>query len=209
MPNNEGLSDQQYDAIQWQESVGCAAFEAGKARAIQQGMNAEKMPRGNHRWELSWAVQDNLMRIRQPESGFEWFYVESVGHTEVLGVNDITHRINIYGQAKLQDGILYLFRPTGMRVPKVPSGHYLPNSQYRLCANIAGNNWRLRDEPTSRLIMVDGYKGSWHNNYLDRGSHLFHLGDGVICPDNVFHFIDPDLEWEWEAPGVEHHCKDV
>lgn len=207
--NNELLTPEAYEAIQWQESVGCAAFESGKARQLSDHDNPEPMPRGNHRWELSWAVQNNLMRVRHPESGVEWFYVESIGHTHVTGVNDVTHRINIYGQCQLKDGILYLFRPTNMRVPKVPNGQYLPKSQYRLCANIAGNNWRLRDEPTGRLVMVAGYEGSFHNNYLDRGSHLFHIDDGVICQDNVFHFIDSDLDWDWEAPGVDHHCKMV
>ena len=206
--NNELMSVAEYDAIQWQESVGCAAFEPGKSRTVAANENTHPLPKGNHRWELSWSVQENIMRIRHPESGIEWKFHEMLGHIFVPGVNDLTHRINMYGQAQLKDGILYLFSPVGMATPKIPNGQYLPKSVYRLCANIAGNNWRLRDEPTNRLVMVAGYTGSLHANWLDRSSHIFHIDDGVICADNVFHFIDSALEdWEWEDSSVEHHCK--
>jgi len=203
--NNELMNPEAYEAIQFQESVGCASFEAGKARQIQEGMNTLPMPKGNHRWELSWAVQSNLMRLRHPESGFEWFFNEAIGHIHVTGCNNITHRMNLYGQAQIKDGKLYVFRPVGMRVPFIPSGMgttYMPKSEYRLCANIGGDNWRLRDEPTGKLLMVDGFFGSLHANYLDRGSHWFHIDDIVLDYDSktgltIAHFIDNDIAWAY------------
>jgi len=210
--NNELLTPKAYETIQWQESVGCAAFESGKARQVQGDMNAEPIPRGNHRFELSWAMQSSLMRLRHPVSGLEWFFREAIGHIHVTGCNDVTHRMNWYGQAKLAGDLLYVFRPTGMRVPFIPSGMgttYMPKSQYRLCANIGGDNWRLRDEPTGRLLMVDGFYGSLHLNYLDKGSHVFHIDDCVLDRNietglTIAHFIDNDLDWEYAPLEAAH-----
>ena len=203
--NNEELAPEAYEKIQWEEAKGCASFESGKARQLMSGDNKDTMPWGNHRWELSWAVQSSLMRLRQPESGKEWFFREAIGHIHVTGCNDVTHRMNWYGQAKLEGDLLYVFRPEGMKVPLIPSGMsttYMPKSQYRLCANIGGDNWRLRDEPTGRLLMVDGFYGSLHLNYLDKGSHVFHIDDMVLDRDpetgrTIAHFIDSALDWKY------------
>jgi len=111
--------------------------------------------------------------------------------------------MNLFCQANIIGDVLYLYRPEGMRVPKVPSGTYKPARHWRLCANIHGDNWRLRDENTGELTMVNGYYGSIHLNYLDKGSHVFHIEDGVIDKNGIFHFIDNSLDWQWETPGGE------
>ena len=49
---------------------------------------------------------------------------------------------------------------------------------WRLCANKARKEWRLRDERTGDLWHVNGYVGLMHLNWFDGGSHLFH--DGVV-----------------------------
>lgn len=202
--NNELLTPEAYEEIQWQESVGCAAFAAGKARQLMTGENTAEVPSGNQRWELSWSNQEHVMRLRHPESGKVWYFTEAIGHIHVLGCNDVTHRMNWYGQAQLRDDILYVFRPKGMRVPDIPSGMkttYLPKSEYRLCANINNDNWRLRDEPTGKLLMVDGFYGSLHLSYLDKGSHVFHIDDMVLDHKDdgttIAHFIDSALDWSY------------
>jgi len=207
--NNERLSKERYDEILWEESKGCAAFASGKARQLMTSDQASQLPRGTHRWELSWAGQENMMRIRHPESGMEWLFNEAVGHIHVTGCNDVTHRMNMYGQLKLEGGILYAFRPPKMAIPKLPSGMhttYLPKAMYRLCANINEDVWRLRNEGTNQLTHVQGFYGSLHWNYLDKGSHIFHVDDMVLervdSETVIGHFIDSDLDWEYAPLGT-------
>lgn len=201
LKNNELLTDDRYREILWEEAKGCAAFASGKARQIMEGENAEPLPRGNQRWELSWSVQGDIFRIRHPESGKEWYFREAVGHIHTTGTNDITHRMNWWGQAELRNNILYVYRPEGMKIPKIPRGQYLPKAQYRICANVNTDYWRIRDEGQQKLLHVDTIVGSLHLNYLDKGSHIFHVDDMVLAFDRdgrlVAHLIDNDLDWQW------------
>jgi len=56
-------------------------------------------------------------------------------------------------------------------------------THYRLCYHRAGLNWRVRNERTGELWLVDKYEGDINLNYLDRGSHIFH--DGVVQVENI------------------------
>ena len=49
-------------------------------------------------------------------------------------------------------------------------------THWRMCYHRAGQDWRLRDERTGKLWLVDKYEGDISLNYLDRGSHIFHDG---------------------------------
>ncbi len=198
-----------------ERTAGGCAYAANKAAPTVPRPDRE-MPQGTHKWELSWAVKENLMRYRHPAACCdwgegEWRFREAIGHIHCTGVNDKTHRLNLYGSARLDGDQLWVYRPLGMAVPKVPWGVYQPADHYRLCANIYDDNWRLRNESTGKLLMVNGYSGSLHLNYLDKGSHIFHTESGVICPSGVFHFIDDSLAWEYEEWEVEnkHWCKDT
>ncbi len=63
------------------------------------------------------------------------------------------------------------------------------DSHYRLCAKKDEGAWRLRDERTEQLWIVDDYKGEKNIKWMDNGSHVFHDGKIDII-DGVAHFKD-------------------
>ena len=67
-------------------------------------------------------------------------------------------------------------------------------SHWRLCyarerADIGADDyWRLRDERTSELWFVNGYKGAVNINYFDKGSHIFVDGAAYVDDEGIAWF---------------------
>ena len=69
------------------------------------------------------------------------------------------------------------------------------DTHWRMCYHRAGRDkknqaWRLRDERTGRLWLVDGYEGPVNISWLDGGSHIFHDGQVAVDEEGIAHFSE-------------------
>lgn len=88
--------------------------------------------------------------------------------------------------------------PAQVTLVDVPEGQpqLIDPAHYRLCYYREVQQWRLRDEDTGALRLVDDYEGDLNLNWMDHGSHVFHDGPVVIDAAKVAHFFETADEAE-------------
>lgn len=81
---------------------------------------------------------------------------------------------------------------------EVPDGQpqFLTTAHHRLCYYREVKQWRIRNEDTGDLRLVDDYEGDLNVNWMDGGSHVFHDGPVVIDGEGKAWFFETDDEAE-------------
>ncbi len=77
-----------------------------------------------------------------------------------------------------------------------PGPVFLPFAHNRLCYYREVKQWRVRNEDTGELRLVEDYEGNLGLNWMDGGSHVFHDGPIVIDVERTAHFFKTDEEAE-------------
>lgn len=161
-------------------------------------------PRGVEDYDFSYAAklarQTGQSKFRWRLNGEEWLCDRIAGMCDVDSIKQKGH-VTVRGQLLLRNEgsqtVAYIYPDPALKAETIDDvdGLELPNSHWRLCANLAGadnDKWRLRNERTNELTHVRGYVGKASLNWFDKGSHVFHDGPIVIDKDNVAHLFSSD-----------------
>lgn len=156
--------------------AGVQEYDFSYAATLRRETGASKM-----RWRLG----DDEWLCDRIAGACDMDSLENMGHITVRGELQI---VNEGGQ-----DVAYLWPDPDAEDEEV-EGKVLPDTHWRLCANLKGSDndkWRLRDERSDPMnpdiIHVRGYKGRANVNWLDGGSHVFHDGRIILDEDNVAH----------------------
>jgi hypothetical protein len=155
-------------------------------------------------WDFSLARSTGLFRWRS--EGGEWMCHRAAGQAEVLKADGETGHMVFRCKLLLQKGVAYTYvgdEPdlafenmprescpiyTGAETYSDYGNIPVGPSHYRLCYNRKGRNYRVRDERTGKLWLVDGYRGiinlNWFSGAVNLGdeydAHIFHDGPIVV-----------------------------
>ena len=94
----------------------------------------------------------------------------------------------------------------------IPPGQpqLLAPAHNRLCYYREVKQWRVRDEDSGELRLVDDYEGDLNLNWMDGGSHVFHDGPYVIDRELKAHFFETMEEAEaFYLPLLDEYAADV
>lgn len=168
--------------------------------SFRSGQVMTSPPIGVQSYDFSYAARQarntGKSQFRWRLNGDEWLVDEIVGMCDVDSVSQMGH-VTIRGELLIEQDergktVAYIYPDPNADVVGEPEGRELPESHWRLCANLSGRDddkWRLRNERTQELTHVKGYVGRANMNWLDGGSHVFHDGKVIIDSENVAHLI--------------------
>ncbi len=139
--------------------------------------------------DLTEIVRNPQFRWRLPDLGWEWLCTRLAGNVQMVEALGETGRLIMRGRLVIADGTAYMYRDEDAPFSEPPKG-LREDSHWRLCYYRAERNWRLRDERTGVLRLVDGYKGDLNITWFDGSTHIFHDGEVVVDENNIAHFID-------------------
>ena len=172
----------------------------------------KEIPEGIQDWDFSYAAtlarETGVSKMRWRLGDDEWMCdeivgacdmdsIKSKGHITVRGILDIVNEYSS-NRGRVCD-VAYLWPDPNAETEEKGelSGNLLPNTHWRLCANLQGgenDKWRLRDERTNKddvpfIMHVRGYKGRAELNWYEGGPHVFHDGEVIIDEDNIAHLL--------------------
>lgn len=163
---------------------------------------ASSPPTGVQDWDFSYAAklqrETGQSKFRWRLGDEEWLCDQIAGMCAMDSVSQKGH-ITVRAEVVFQDvggKVTAFVYPDTEAETEAPEGEELPESQWRLCANLAGaddDKWRLRDErsdPRAPYVThVRGYVGQANLSWMDGGSHVFHTGRIVVDKDRVAHLL--------------------